>query len=95
MSSGSMNYIYNKVLEASDLAHDAEIKELLWDLSYLLHEEEWWQSSDKTKDAYLLALSNFKSKWFKEPREERLKKYVDDSLERTKKDLYSLIGEKL
>lgn len=92
MSGGSMNYIYNYVLEASELTHDIEIKEILEDLSKVLHEEEWWQSADKDKQSYLLALSQFKAKWFSEPREERLKKYIDDSLQEMKDHLYSLIG---
>lgn len=92
MSGGSMDYIYYKVDEAGDLAEDKEIKELLWDLSKLLKEQEWWWSSDTTEEDYREELAKFKQKWFKSNREERLRGYVDEQLDATKKELYSMIG---
>lgn len=94
MSDGSMDYICYQVKEASKMTTDREISELLLDLAKLLHDEEWWKSSDYSKDTYLETLYNFKEKWFKGNREERLKEYIDTSLEESKKELYSLIGYK-
>ena len=34
----------------------------------------------------------FKEKWFKQSRDERLKEYIDKKIDKTKEDLYKLIG---
>lgn len=92
MSGGSMNYIYDQIYEASILASDPEICELLKDVSKVLHDEEWWKSADYGKDTYLKSLAEFKQKWFKTTREERLKDYIDRELEKQREALYGLIG---
>ncbi len=94
MSGGSMNYVYQKVADAANLTDDKEIEELLRDVSDLLHAEERWSSGDTGKEPYEKALSQFKEKWFKGNREERLKGYIDEELERVKRTLYAMIGEK-
>ena len=94
MSGGSMNYIYDQVYEASNLASDPEVRELLKDVSKVLHDEEWWKSADYGKDTYLKSLAEFKQKWFKTSREERLKDYIDRELEKQRTSLYELIGVK-
>lgn len=92
MSGGSMNYIYDQVYEASVLASDPEMCELLKDVSKVLHDEEWWKSADYGKDTYLKSLAEFKQKWFKTTREDRLKDYIDRELEKQREALYGLIG---
>lgn len=91
MSGGSYDYIYCKVREASEYAQDVEISELLYDLADLLHDEEWWQSADKSKDEYLQSLKAFKDKWFKSSREERLKQYIDRRIQEVKEELEAMI----
>lgn len=91
MSGGSYDYIYCKVREAADYAQDAEISELLCDLSNLLHDEEWWQSSDSSKEKYLQSLKAFKEKWFKSSREERIKQYLDRRIQEVKQELEAMI----
>lgn len=91
MSGGSYGYIYYKVREAGDYAQDTEIKELLYDLADLLHDEEWWQSCDYAKENYLQTLKAFKEKWFKSSREERMKQYVERRIQEVKEELEAMI----
>lgn len=93
MSGGSMNYIFCRIKEAADMTDDKELSELLTDISDVLYAEEWWTSGDTEKAPYEQALAQFKTKWFKGNREERLKGYIDEELGRVKKALYALIGE--
>lgn len=95
MSGGSMNYVYARICEAAYYVHDKEIKELLKDLSELMHDLEWYESGDYGKDTYLKSLAEFKKKWFKDDRTERLKSYIDESLKDVKEELYALVGEDL
>ena len=92
MSGGSMEYIYCKLEDASDLTHDIEIRNLLKDLSKVLHDEEWAVDGDYSMDAYYKTLQAFKKKWFEQPRRDRLKKYIDDELENKRKELYLMVG---
>lgn len=95
MSGGSMNYIYARISEAAYYVHDKEIKELLKDLSELMHDLEWYESGDYGKATYLKSLAEFKKKWFKDDRTERLKSYIDESLKDVKEELYALVGDDL
>jgi hypothetical protein len=92
VSGGSYDYVYNRINDAAYCAKDKEIKELLFDLANLLHDEEWYESGDYGKDSYEETLKAFKKKWFKSDRSHRLKGYVDESLEKTREELYALIG---
>ena len=73
MSGGSFGYIYSKLDEAAYLTHDKEIKDLLIDLSELLHDKEWYFSGDFREEQYIKSLAKFKKKWFKDARKDRLK----------------------
>ena len=92
MSGGSFDYICYKIKDAARYAEDKEISELLYDLADLLHDEEWADSGDYSKDKYLNSLEIFKKKWFGSNREERLKNYVDDSIQKLRDELYELVG---
>lgn len=92
MSGGSMDYVYIRISEAAHYVHDKEIKELLNDLSELMHDLEWYESGDYGKDTYLMSLAEFKKKWFKADRSERLKSYIDEFLKDVKEELYALIA---
>ena len=92
MSGGSMDYICYKVDEAASKCEDAEMKDLLRDASKVLHDQEWWWSSDYSEEDYRETLAKFKAKWFSGDRSERLKGYVDESMDRLRGELYSLIG---
>lgn len=87
-----MNYIYHQLIEAAYMTCDAEIKDLLLDLSKVLHDEEWYKSSDYNSETYQKTLQEFKCKWFGQPRRDRLQKYIDEAIENQRKELYLLIG---
>ena len=94
MSGGSYNYIYYKLEEECKGAmYDAEMNDLIVDLCEVLHDLEWWQSGDTSEEIYRKTLSEFKKKWFKGDREQRLKGYIDGQISIVRSQLYSLIGE--
>lgn len=94
MSGGSYNYIYSKLLtECAGSMYDAEMNDMIEDLCEVLHDLEWWQSSDSSEEQYRETLKKFKIKWFRTDRVDRLKKYIDEQISVVKRQLYSLIGE--
>ena len=87
-----MDYVCYKVDEAASKCEDAEMRDLLRDAAEVLHDQEWWWSSDYSEEDYRETLAKFKAKWFAGDRTERLKGYVDESMESLRGELYSLIG---
>ena len=71
---------------------DEELNDLVKDLVNVLYELEWWTSGDTSEEKYRTTVKNFKNKWFKQNRDERLKSYIDDKIDKTKKELYNLLG---
>lgn len=94
MSGGSYDYVCYKLSnECMGRMYDTEMNDLVKDLSEVLHDLEWWQSGDYSEDQYRETVSEFKKKWFKGDRTNRLKGYIDDQLDAVKRQLYSLIGD--
>lgn len=93
MSGGSYNYAYITLInEYAGLMYDDEMNALVSDLAKVLHDLEWWQSGDIGEEDYRETLNEFKDKWFEQDRNKRLKKYIDDKLEKTKKEFHDLLG---
>lgn len=93
MSGGSHNYIYHQIdQELAGAMRDAELDDLMKDISGLAHALEWYDSGDTSKEDYLAEVKAFKAKWFESSREERLKQYVNDKLEDLHKEIFSLAG---
>ena len=90
MSGGAWDYASYKITELSDKVEDREISELLVDLGELIHDEEWYESGDYSRSDYLETLDKFKAKWFKGTREERLKRIINEELDRFKNRLNEL-----
>lgn len=93
MSGGSHNYICYRIEE--DLCgqmEDRELDDLMRDIATLAHDLEWYHSADTCKDEYLESVKNFKQKWFKGDRSERLKGYVDEAITNIKSEMYTLLG---
>ena len=93
-SGGSYSYIYSSLdNECSGRMYDLEMNELIKDLIPVLKAVEWWQSCDSGEEDYREEVKKFKDKWFKQTRNKRLKKIIDDSLDKQRQELYNLIGE--
>lgn len=95
MSGGSYGYISDRLLdECENRMHDREINALIQDLAKVLHDLEWWQSSDISEEAYRKTVSEFKKKWLGgDNREERLKDMINEIFAEAKKEALELIGE--
>ena len=93
MSGGSYNYIYCKLLdECGGRMYDKEMNEMIHDLANVLHDLEWWDDGDSSEEKYRKSVADFKEKWFKGDRNERLKGYIDSEIEGCRKRCYELLG---
>lgn len=93
MSGGSHDYICFKIEnELVGQMYDSELNDLMQDIAELAHDVEWYDSGDTDKETYLESVTKFKQKWFKGNREERLKGYIDYSIDNLRSELYNLIG---
>lgn len=95
MSGGSYDYTYSRI-EDYYVGHmkDIELNDLMKDIVELVHDLEWADSGDISDEDYFETVIKFKNKWFKQSREERLKIYIDETMNKTRKELYNLIGAK-
>lgn len=80
MSGGSMNYFYAQLEEYTSCLKDKELVELAEDMARLFHDREWYDSRDIGEGSWNLSVAEFKRKWFTEPREERLERYIDEAV---------------
>ena len=87
MSGGSYSYVYCKVEnECVGRMFDRQLDEMMKDLVKVLHDLEWWQSSDTGEDTYRSAVTEFKKKWFKQGKID-VQKQIESEFERTKDEL--------
>ncbi|HIR57140.1 MAG TPA: hypothetical protein IAA54_05675 [Candidatus Gallacutalibacter pullicola] len=93
MSGGSMGYIYNTLIEYKGYLCDPEMDSLLEDFCKVLHDAEWMHSADISEETYLKTVEEFKAKWFLEPREKRLKEFVEQIFQNAKNECLKMIGE--
>ena len=92
MSGGCMGYLYSSVQDyCVGYMQDAELDDLMKDLVKVLHDLEWWQDCDIGEEDYRNTVAYFKTKWFKGNRNERLKGYIDEKMEKMRKELYELV----
>lgn len=96
MSGGSYDYMYCRI-EDYYVGHmkDIELNDLMKDIVKLLHDLEWADSGDISDEGYFKTVTKFKNKWFKQSRKERLKTYIDEKINKTKNELYILIGSEV
>lgn len=93
MSGGSHNYVCFKIEEElCGRMWDPELDDLMQDIANLAHDLEWYESGDYGRDDYFKSVKAFKEKWFEGDRKTRLKGYIDEKLEQTREELYSMIG---
>ena len=100
MSGGRFNY-YNEYLKNEMFKHldrpnnvmeDDEISELVWDVLNLIHELDYYLSSDTDRETYIEKKNQFKKKWFGN-RKIRLENIVDRKIEKLKSEIVEMIGE--
>jgi hypothetical protein len=93
MSGGSHNYICYQI-EEELVGHmeGKELDDLMNDIATLAHDLEWYHSADTNRDDYRESVRKFKEKWFKQSREERLRKYIEEAIQETKEELLNMIG---
>ena len=66
MSGGSFEYKYLSLDIYDGQLEDKELNELLEDFKNLLHDLEWYKSSDTSKEDYQETVKRFKGKWLKQ-----------------------------
>lgn len=102
MSGGWWNYhdsslkddIFGWGKQPRNVFEDKEISELVWDVFDLLHDFDWYKSSDTCEETWLKQKEKFKRKWFGDSRKDRLKKIIDQTAEEFKEEMYKTIGIK-
>ena len=87
MSGGSFNYQYARFKDyyAGQML-DAELNEMVKDLSTVLHDLEWYTSGDIREDTYRKTVLDFKRKWFNRT-EADIKKMIENQFDKTKQEL--------
>ena len=91
MSGGSYDYKYYTIDEYYvGRMFDVELDEMMADLKDVLHDLEWWQSSDYAEEDYRETVDKFKKKWFKRTRL-NVKNLIDKAFEDKKEELYKTL----
>ncbi len=70
-----------------NVLEDRELSELTWDLLEVIHEYDWYASSDTSKETYLKAKNEFKKKWLSN-RGVNVRRIVDEAVNEMKAELY-------
>lgn len=78
---------------ARDPLEDMEISELVYDVFCLLHEYDYYQEMDSSREAYLESKKKFKVKWFNKTPKDRFDKQIKNSEERLDKCLKTIKSE--
>jgi hypothetical protein len=91
-SGGSYDYTYNYLDIYYHNVYDEELDLMIQDLREVLHDLEWWQSSDIGEEDYRKTLNDFKKKWFGN-RDERLKEIIENKCKELEKYLLNVVGE--
>lgn len=93
MSGGSHEYICFRIDEyLCGQMEDAELNDLMEDISELAHDLEWYHSGDIGQDDYLKTVNKFKAKWFGNNRNKRLAKYIADANRLHTETMLRLLG---
>lgn len=87
MSGGSMEYFYWTLENYVDSLEDVELNDLMHDIAKLYHDKEWADSGDYCDGDWNKTKTEFKNKWFKAKREDRLLGYIDKEVARLKNEL--------
>lgn len=102
MSGGRFQYLDSSLMDAifgysekpTNVFEDKEISVLVWDVLNLIHEYDWYICGDTGEDDWLKAKAEFRQKWFETARKDRLKKFIDETAEEFRQEMYKMIGVK-
>lgn len=87
MSGGSYDYKYCIVEDYyANKMYDTELNEMMSDLVEVLHDVEWWQSSDISEEDYRKTVDNFKKKWFRRSKTQ-IKEFIEKEFNNKKQEL--------
>lgn len=87
MSGGSYSYMCYRIEdEYVGRMFDDQLDEMMKDLCKVLHDLEWWRSSDFDEDSYRKTVTEFKKKWFKQTNID-VQRQIESEFERTKDEL--------
>lgn len=87
MSGGSYSYMCYRIEdEYVGRMFDDQLDEMMKDLCKVLHDLEWWRSSDFDEDSYRKTVTEFKKKWFKQTKID-VQRQIESEFERTKDEL--------
>ncbi len=95
MDSSLKSEIFGWTDKPINVFEDREISELIWDVLDLIHEYDWYASSDTTEEHYFAAKAEFKNKWLKgdkKTRDARMKRIIDEVITEAREDLYKTFG---
>lgn len=83
MSGGSHNYISYDIEELLvGKMFDPVLDELMKDVADLVHDLEWWQSSDTIEEVYRETVAKFKRKWLtKDGYSEEVKRIIAERMQ--------------
>lgn len=87
MSGGSYSYMCYRIEdEYVGRMFDDQLDEMMKDLCKVLHDLEWWRSSDFDEDSYRKTVTEFKKKWFKQTKID-VQRQIESEFELTKDKL--------
>ena len=86
MSGGSFNYGYVNIEEYIGKMEDTQLNEMLIDLQKVLHDVEWYTSSDISEESYKETVTKFKKKWFAQS-DVDVKAHIEAQFEQKKNEL--------
>lgn len=87
MSGGSYSYMCYRIEdEYVGRMFDNQLDEMMKDLCKVLHDLEWWRSSDFDEDSYRKTVTEFKKKWFKQTKID-VQRQIESEFELTKNKL--------
>ena len=99
MSGGRFDYIDSRCKDEifgwadkpTNVFEDREISELIWDVFDLIHDFDWYASSDTCEETYLKSKAAFKRKWLKND-SERVQMVIDNAIDEVRQELYKTYG---
>lgn len=89
---GTSGRMHSTTASRIDPMDDPEISEIVWDVLCLVYSRGKLEEGITPEEIYYKDVKRFKEKWFKEPRNKRLIKYIDDKFRVTQAECVALIG---